>query len=136
MTISQHLLPAQEEVVNKTRAFEKMKSEAEKCLAQGERLSKEKIEFEDATYAKACVFVKRFVSVLNKKKAKLRALRDKEDSVRAVEEEESTDIAESFESGRSDNEQSEEEASNKATTSTKERGRKRAARSKKIPLPL
>ncbi|CAH2052967.1 unnamed protein product [Thlaspi arvense] len=120
-----------EEVVNKTRSFEKMKSEAEKCLAQGEKVCKEKVEFEDATYAKA-FFVKgycHFVSVLNTKKAKLRALRDKEDSGRAVEEEESTDKAESFESGRSDNEQSEEEASNKATTSTKARGRKRAARS-------
>ncbi|CAH2052671.1 unnamed protein product [Thlaspi arvense] len=51
-----------EEVVKKTRSFEKVKSEAEKCLAQGEK----------------------FVSVLNTKKAKLRALRDKEDSGRAV----------------------------------------------------
>lgn len=33
---------AQEEVVNKTRSFEKMKSEAEKCLTQGERLCNEK----------------------------------------------------------------------------------------------
>ncbi|CAH8261502.1 unnamed protein product [Arabidopsis lyrata] len=110
-----------EEVVNKTRSFEKMKCEAERCLAQGEKLCEEKTEFENATYAK-------FLSVLNAKKAKLRALRDKGDSVRAVEEEESTDKTESFDSGRSDNEQSEEEASKKASSS-KARGRKRAVRS-------
>ncbi|KAL1192703.1 DNA repair protein XRCC4 [Cardamine amara subsp. amara] len=110
-----------EEVVNKTRSFEKMKSEAEKCLAQGEKICNEKTEFETETYAK-------FLSVLNAKKAKLRALRDKEDSVRAVEEEESTDKTESFDSGRSDNEQSEQEVSKKASSS-KARGRKRAARS-------
>ncbi|XP_022569511.2 DNA repair protein XRCC4 [Brassica napus] len=114
-----------EEVVNKTRSFEKMESEAEKCLAQGERLCSEKMEFEDATYSK-------FISVLNAKKAKLRALRDKEVSGKEVaeEEEESTDKGESSESGRSDNEHSEEEASKKAaTTSSRGRGRKRAARS-------
>lgn len=112
-----------EEVVNKTRSFDKMKSEAEKCLTQGERLCNEKIEFEDATYSK-------FISVLNAKKEKLRALRDKEDSGKEVaeEEEESTDKGESSESGRSDNEQS--EASKKAaTTSSRGRGRKRASRS-------
>uniref|UniRef100_M4E4Q9 Carbamoyl phosphate synthase ATP-binding domain-containing protein n=1 Tax=Brassica campestris TaxID=3711 RepID=M4E4Q9_BRACM len=116
-----------EEVVNKTRSFEKMESEAEKCLAQGERLFSEKMEFEDATYAKAC-----FISVLNAKKAKLRALRDREVSGKEVaeEEEESTDKGESSESGRSDNEHSEEEASKKAaTTTSRGRGRKRAARS-------
>lgn len=64
-----------------------------------------------------------FLSVLNAKKAKLRALRDKEDSGRAIEEEDSTDKAESFESGRS-----EEDVSKKATSS-KACGRKRAARS-------
>ncbi|ESQ47539.1 hypothetical protein EUTSA_v10021924mg [Eutrema salsugineum] len=79
-----------DKVVNKTRSVEKMKSEAEKCLAQGEKICHEKTEFEDATYGK-------FLSLLNTKKAKLRALRDKEDSERAVEEEESTDKAESFE---------------------------------------
>ncbi|ESQ47543.1 hypothetical protein EUTSA_v10022194mg [Eutrema salsugineum] len=110
-----------EEVVNKTSSFEEMTSEAEKCLSQGEKLCNEKTEFENATYAK-------FLSLLNTKKAKLRALRDKEDSERAVEEEESTDKAESFESERSDNEQREEEASKKATTTrNKARGRKRAA---------
>ncbi|KAJ4887168.1 DNA repair protein XRCC4 [Raphanus sativus] len=71
-----------------------------------------------------------FISVLNAKKEKLRALRDKEDSGKEVaeEEEESTDKGESSESGRSDNEQS--EASKKAaTTSSRGRGRKRASRS-------
>lgn len=66
------------------------------------------------------------------KEGKLRALRDKEDSGKEVaeEEEESTDKCESSDSGRSDNEQSEEEASKKAaTTSSRGRGRKRAARS-------
>ncbi|CAH8361485.1 unnamed protein product [Eruca vesicaria subsp. sativa] len=111
-----------EEVVNKTRSFEKMKSEAERCLTQGERLCSDKVEFEEATYAK-------FLSVLNAKKAKLRALRDKEDSGKEVAEEEDTDKGESSESGRSDNEQSEEEPSKKAaTTSSRGRGRKRAAR--------
>lgn len=51
---------SQEEVVNKTRSFERMKSEAEKCLAQGERLCSEKMEFEDATYAKACLLIVSF----------------------------------------------------------------------------
>ncbi|KAH0903890.1 hypothetical protein HID58_043393, partial [Brassica napus] len=85
-----------EEVVNKTRSFEKMKSEAEKCLTQGERLCSEKMEFEDATYAKACLLSwitfsncfffwdRLFISVLNAKKAKLRALRDKEVSGKEV----------------------------------------------------
>ncbi|KAF3532374.1 hypothetical protein DY000_02041858, partial [Brassica cretica] len=130
-----------EEVVNKTRSLEKMKSEAEKCLTQGERLCSEKMEFEDATYAKACLLSwitfsncfffwdRLFISVLNAKKAKLRALRDKEVSGKEVAEE-STDKGESSESGRSDNEHSEEEASKKAaTTTSRGRGRKRAARS-------
>ena len=46
--------------MNKTRSFERMKSEAEKCLAQGERLCSEKMEFEDATYAKACLLIVSF----------------------------------------------------------------------------
>jgi len=46
------LVFTQEEVVNKTRSFEKMRSEAERCLAQGEKLCDEKTEFESATYAK------------------------------------------------------------------------------------
>ncbi|KAJ7219793.1 hypothetical protein O6H91_Y468500 [Diphasiastrum complanatum] len=46
-----------------------MKSEAEKCLAQNQRFVTEKIRFEEDIY-------KKFVAVLNTKKAKLRELRD------------------------------------------------------------
>ena len=42
----------QEEVVQKTELFEKMKVEAEKCLAQSERITNEKVEFESEIYAK------------------------------------------------------------------------------------
>ncbi|KAM0985393.1 hypothetical protein PS2_012426 [Malus domestica] len=59
-----------EEVVRKTQSFERLKVEAEKCLAQSEKITNEKIEFESAIYAK-------FLGVLNSKKAKLRELRDK-----------------------------------------------------------
>ncbi|VFQ85388.1 unnamed protein product [Cuscuta campestris] len=59
-----------EEVLSKTQAFEKLESEAEKCLAQSERLAKEKEEFEAGLYTK-------FLGVLNSKKAKLRELRDR-----------------------------------------------------------
>lgn len=55
---------AQEEVVSKTKSFERLKMEAEKCLTQSERFSKEKMEFESATYAKvrdlvfhACIYI-------------------------------------------------------------------------------
>lgn len=48
--------------MNKTRSFEKVESEAEKCLAQGERLCSEKMEFEDATYSKACVLLSFFIA--------------------------------------------------------------------------
>ncbi|GLJ18131.1 hypothetical protein SUGI_0320300 [Cryptomeria japonica] len=59
-----------EEVVRKTRSFDRMKVEAEKCLAQSEKFKNEKIEFESAIYVK-------FVAVLNSKKAKLRELRQR-----------------------------------------------------------
>ncbi|KAE9453063.1 hypothetical protein C3L33_15035, partial [Rhododendron williamsianum] len=59
-----------DEVVWKTQSFDKLRVEAEKCLAQSERFSNEKTEFEDAIYAK-------FLGVLNSKKAKLRELRDR-----------------------------------------------------------
>ncbi|GAB2294562.1 hypothetical protein Dimus_028767 [Dionaea muscipula] len=59
-----------EEVVRKTQAFDRVKEEAEKCLAQSERLSSVKDEFESEVYAK-------FVSILNSKKAKLRDLRER-----------------------------------------------------------
>ena len=42
----------QEEVVSKTKSFERLKIEAEKCLAQSERFNTEKMEFESAIYAK------------------------------------------------------------------------------------
>ncbi|KAL0414395.1 UNVERIFIED_CONTAM: DNA repair protein XRCC4 [Sesamum radiatum] len=59
-----------EEVVWKTQSFDRLKLEAEKCLAQSEKLSSEKTEFESEIYGK-------FVNVLNSKKAKLRDLRDR-----------------------------------------------------------
>eukprot|EP01018_Ginkgo_biloba_P007587 Gb_22879 [translate_table: standard] len=59
-----------EEVVRKTRSLERMKLEAEKCLAQSEKFMNEKTEFESTIYAK-------FVAVLNSKKAKLRDLRER-----------------------------------------------------------
>ncbi|XP_047937827.1 DNA repair protein XRCC4-like [Salvia hispanica] len=60
----------QEEVVWKSQSFDKLKLEAEKCLAQSEKLSSEKSEFESEIYGK-------FVQVLNSKKAKLRTLRNR-----------------------------------------------------------
>ncbi|KAG6393387.1 hypothetical protein SASPL_147628 [Salvia splendens] len=59
-----------EEVVWKSQSFDKLKQEAEKCLAQSEKLSSEKSEFESEIYGK-------FVQVLNSKKAKLRTLRNR-----------------------------------------------------------
>lgn len=59
-----------EEVVRKAQSFDRLKLEAEKCLAQSEKFSNEKAELESALYAK-------FVGVLNSKKAKLRELRDR-----------------------------------------------------------
>ena len=44
-----------EKVVNKTRFFEKWKSETEKCLTQCEKLCNEKLEFE-VTEKKNCSF--------------------------------------------------------------------------------
>eukprot|EP00249_Psilotum_nudum_P015598 c25418_g1_i1 orf=234-1235(+) len=59
-----------EEVIRKTKSFEKMKIEAEKCLKQSEVFLHEKEQFEAEIYTK-------FVAVLNSKKAKLRELHDK-----------------------------------------------------------
>ncbi|KAL5712274.1 DNA repair protein xrcc4 [Ranunculus cassubicifolius] len=115
-----------EEVVRKTQSFDKLKVEAEKCLAQSEKFSCEKAEFESAVYAK-------FVAVLNSKKAKLRELRDgKQDAARKLPEEEddvSTEKTESY-NGETDNDKSEEEtADSLAGTSTSvpatRQGRKR-----------
>ncbi|CAN0904420.1 DNA repair protein XRCC4 [Linum grandiflorum] len=41
-----------EQVVRKTQSFERMKGEAEKCLAQSDKYCSEKVEFESAIYAK------------------------------------------------------------------------------------
>ncbi|MCL7049778.1 hypothetical protein MKW94_002176 [Papaver nudicaule] len=41
-----------EEVVRKTQSFDRLKLEAEKCLAQSEKFSNEKAELESALYAK------------------------------------------------------------------------------------
>uniref|UniRef100_M1BCA7 DNA-repair protein XRCC4 n=2 Tax=Solanum TaxID=4107 RepID=M1BCA7_SOLTU len=96
-----------DEVVSKTESFERMKVEAEKCLTQSEKLSREKEEFESAIYAK-------FLGVLNSKKKKLRELRDKlSKQGTAVEEPveedaQSTDRTKTFDEG-SDEEMSGEE---------------------------
>lgn len=87
-----------DEVVNKNQSFERLKVEAEKCLTQSEKLSKEREEFESAIYAK-------FLGVLNSKKKKLRELRDKlSKQGTAVEEPveedaQSTDRTETFDEG-------------------------------------
>ncbi|KAK1271800.1 DNA repair protein XRCC4 [Acorus gramineus] len=100
-----------EEVVRKTQSYEKIKAEAEKCLVQSEKLSKEKAEFESAVYSK-------FVLVLNSKKAKLRELRDRlskiESSGKALQEEdedEFTDKTVSFNEGSDINEEEGDEES-------------------------
>ncbi|CAL9050729.1 unnamed protein product [Musa banksii] len=88
-----------EEVVRKTQSYQKLKSEAEKCLLQSERFSNEKVEFETAVYTK-------FVAILNSKKAKLRELRDqiakKGTAGKASKEDDSTDGTESFDEGSDD----------------------------------
>ncbi|CAI0559203.1 unnamed protein product [Linum tenue] len=119
-----------EEVVRKTRSFERVKGEAEKCLAQSEKYCSEKLEFESDIYAK-------FLAVLNSKKRKIRELRDQlskkeiskkqpaqeveEDEEDSEEEEEekgeSTDRTESFDEG-SDGEG--KEAQEKATATSKD----------------
>ncbi|GLT78681.1 hypothetical protein SLA2020_502090 [Shorea laevis] len=121
-----------EEVVRKTQSFDRLKVEAEKCIAQSEKFNNEKIEFESAIYAK-------FLSVLNSKKAKLRGLRDqlsKQETAGKLQLEEedshSTDKTESY-SG-SDDETSEEKPEKNVSSTSKDvpaatsRGRKRVAR--------
>ncbi|KAK4801294.1 hypothetical protein SAY86_021781 [Trapa natans] len=115
-----------EEVVCKTRSFEKLKLEAEKCLVQSKRFSSEKIEFESAIYAK-------FLSVLNSKKGKLRELRDKLGKAGGNAEKSPQDDDESTEKTESFDEQSDSEidAVKSGTGSSKDvrkiqlRGRKR-----------
>ncbi|PSS01400.1 DNA repair protein [Actinidia chinensis var. chinensis] len=105
-----------DEVVRKTQSVERLRGEAEKCLAQSEKFSNEKADFEDAIYAK-------FLGVLNSKKAKLRELRDrfsKQENTGKMpreEEGESTDKTESFD-GESDDGKSEEESAKNLTILT------------------
>ncbi|XP_052206567.1 DNA repair protein XRCC4 [Diospyros lotus] len=115
-----------DEVVMKTQSFEQLKVEAEKCLAQSERFSNEKREFEEAIYAK-------FLGILNLKKAKLRQLRDQllkqEKSGKLPQAEESTDKTETYGSN-TDEEKSQESSENchgssKDAAASKPRGRKR-----------
>ncbi|GFP95883.1 DNA repair protein xrcc4 [Phtheirospermum japonicum] len=118
-----------EEVVLKTQSFDRIKQEAEKCLAQSEKLSSEKLEFESEIYGK-------FVNVLNSKKAKLRELRDRlskqvkshesPEQEEKEEEEESTDRTESFDE-ESDNDEEKNSGYSKdaPASSSKPRGRKR-----------
>ncbi|KAL3700340.1 hypothetical protein R1sor_018362 [Riccia sorocarpa] len=58
-----------EELQRKTRSFESLKSEAAQLTAQSQKFRDLKIQFEDDIYRK-------FVAVLNSKKAKLRELRN------------------------------------------------------------
>ncbi|KAG2728031.1 hypothetical protein I3760_01G186900 [Carya illinoinensis] len=118
-----------EEVVRKTQSFERLKVEAEKCLAQSEKINDEKVEFESAIYEK-------FLGVLNSKKAKLRELRGQLSNEKAagkLPEEESSEKTESFDNG-SDDEESEEEpakditGTSKLVVGSRSRGRKRTTR--------
>lgn len=117
-----------EEVVMKTKSNEKLKAEANKCLAQSEKFKDEKAEFETKIYSK-------FLGVLNSKKAKLRELRDRmsnqETTAKSPEdEEESTDKTETFDGDTEDEDGEEDSATNVTSTSKdtfeiKPRGRKR-----------
>ncbi|XP_042515743.1 DNA repair protein XRCC4 [Macadamia integrifolia] len=121
-----------EEVVRKTQSFERMKLEAEKSLAQSEKICSEKAEFESAIYAK-------FVGVLNSKKAKLRELRDRLEKLETTsksppEEDESTDKTEEYDEEGSDDEKMEEEplenipSTSKNVQPTRAKSRKRNTR--------
>ncbi|KAF5466012.1 hypothetical protein F2P56_015971 [Juglans regia] len=118
-----------EEVVRKTQSFERLKVEAEKCLAQSEKINDEKVEFESAIYEK-------FLGVLNSKKAKLRELRGQLSNEKAagkLPEDESSEKTDSFDNG-SDDEKSEEEPAKDVTGTSKlvvgsrPRGRQRTTR--------
>ncbi|XP_019055827.1 PREDICTED: DNA repair protein XRCC4 [Nelumbo nucifera] len=132
-----------EEVVRKTQLFERLKVEAEKCLAQSEKFSIEKEEFESAVYAKIKLTVvlgqmfkalligcpdelemstQYFVSVLNSKKAKLRELRDRlskqENTSKSPQEEDgSTDKTESYDEESDADKSDEDQSKNLAGTS-------------------
>ncbi|XP_061976714.1 DNA repair protein XRCC4-like isoform X2 [Populus nigra] len=117
-----------EEVVRKTQSFERLKGEAEKCLAQSEKFNSQKMEFEAAVYAK-------FLGVLNSKKRKLRELRDqlskKEISGESAQEEEDSDKTESFDRG-SDDEKSVEKPREKLAGTSKDPPPRRGYVRKKI----
>ncbi|XP_016479643.1 DNA repair protein XRCC4 isoform X1 [Nicotiana tabacum] len=123
-----------DEVVSKTQSFERLREEAEKCLTQSEKLSKEKEEFESAIYAKVLFSVQalrsfiisQFVGVLNSKKKKLRELRDKLSKQgpavqEPVEEDDtqSTDRTETFDEGSDDEKSGEEVEKEDVGTSSK-----------------
>ncbi|MCD9560840.1 DNA repair protein xrcc4 [Datura stramonium] len=107
-----------EEVVSKTQSFERLRVEAEKCLTQSEKLSKEKEEFESAIYAK-------FLGVLNSKKKKLRELRDKPSKQGTAVEEpveedtQSTDRTDTFDEGSDEEKSGEEVEKEDVCTSSK-----------------
>ncbi|KAJ6981572.1 hypothetical protein NC653_024845 [Populus alba x Populus x berolinensis] len=117
-----------EEVVRKTQSFERLKGEAEKCLAQSEKFNCQKMEFEAAVYAK-------FLGVLNSKKRKLRELRDqlskKEISGESAQEEDDSDKTESFDTG-SDDEKSVEKPREKLAGTSKDPPPRRGNVRKKI----
>ncbi|KAI4304007.1 hypothetical protein MLD38_039579 [Melastoma candidum] len=94
-----------EEVVSKTKSFERLKEEAEKCLAQSERFRREKVEFEDAIYAK---------------KAKLRELQDKLAKEEVAEKPEEEDDKSTEETEELDEEISDEEMTEYNVGSSKE----------------
>ncbi|XP_058079208.1 DNA repair protein XRCC4 [Magnolia sinica] len=121
-----------EEVVSKTQSFKRLKTEAEKCLAQSEKFKDEKAEFESAVYAK-------FVGVLNSKKAKLRELRDQLSKLKTggklpQEEDESTDRTEMYDEESDDAESKEQTvkkdlpSASKNTTTMMSKGQKRKTR--------
>ncbi|KAH7573298.1 hypothetical protein ACOSP7_006881 [Xanthoceras sorbifolium] len=120
-----------DEVVKKDQSYKRLKVEAEKCLAQSERFSNEKVEFESEIYSK-------FVAVLNSKKAKLRDLQEQLSNKKSAgnlpeEEEESTDKTQSFDEGSDDEKSDKEPLKDFATTSkgapaSSARGQKRITR--------
>ncbi|TKY51887.1 DNA repair protein XRCC4 [Spatholobus suberectus] len=104
-----------DKVVGENELFEKMKVEAEKCLAQSERIANERVEFESEIYAK-------FLGVLNSKKSKLRELRDKllkRENTEKSPQEEDTEKTESFDE-ESDYDRSDEDPQMDITGSSKD----------------
>ncbi|MED6195720.1 DNA repair protein xrcc4 [Stylosanthes scabra] len=119
-----------EEVVRKNELYENMKVEAEKSLAQSERVANAKAEFELETYTK-------FLGVLNSKKSKLRDLRDKlskqATARRSPQVEEDTDKTESFDE-ESFTDDSDEDPQKDVTVSSKGVSKKKPSRGKRTRL--